>query len=208
MKDSCRPDSCHKNANCTTVGPGRVESVTGFHSRTDLITDYWSLITDSPAPLSLRCACLQGYIGNGKVCYGNIMQRLNELNTEPRGEWTGQLSNAITLFSTTNCWFQEGSWTETESQTNKWSISVLLASLSWPLQNLGPFTIFVPINKGFKGVSVRINSQTLMDHFFSDDLCLTSSSLVVYCWSLGEMVWLYVPVCSPGEDSNSRRSQS
>ncbi|XP_010767649.1 stabilin-2-like, partial [Notothenia coriiceps] len=28
-------------------------------------------------------------------------------------------------------------------------------SLSWSLQNLGPFTLFVPINKGFRGVSVR-----------------------------------------------------
>lgn len=28
------------------------------------------------------------------------MQRLNELNTEPGGEWTGQLSNAISLFGT------------------------------------------------------------------------------------------------------------
>ncbi|XP_026182637.1 stabilin-2 isoform X2 [Mastacembelus armatus] len=98
MRDSCRPDSCHKNANCTTVGPGRVQ-----------------------------CTCLQGYAGNGKVCYGNIVQRLNELNTEPGGKWSGQLSNAIALF----------------------------ASLSWQLQNLGPFTVFVPTNKGFRGTSVR-----------------------------------------------------
>ncbi|XP_067346973.1 stabilin-2 isoform X2 [Channa argus] len=98
MKDSCRLDSCHQNANCTSVGPGRVE-----------------------------CTCLEGFIGNGKVCYGNIMQRLNDLNTEPGGQWSNQLSNAITLFG----------------------------SLSWPLQNLGPFTVFVPINKGFRGTSVR-----------------------------------------------------
>lgn len=26
------------------------------------------------------------------------MERLNDLNTEPGGQWTGQLSNAITLF--------------------------------------------------------------------------------------------------------------
>lgn len=25
LRDSCRPDSCHKNANCTNVGPERVE---------------------------------------------------------------------------------------------------------------------------------------------------------------------------------------
>uniref|UniRef100_A0A3Q4I1D9 Stabilin 2 n=1 Tax=Neolamprologus brichardi TaxID=32507 RepID=A0A3Q4I1D9_NEOBR len=91
LKNSCTPDSCHRNANCSTVGPGQVE-----------------------------CACLQGYIGNGKVCIGNIMERLNDLNTEPGGQWTGQLR-----------------------------------SLSWPLQNLGPFTVFIPINKGFKGTPVR-----------------------------------------------------
>ncbi|XP_075967354.1 LOW QUALITY PROTEIN: stabilin-2 [Anarhichas minor] len=98
LKEFCRPDSCHKDANCTTVGPARVE-----------------------------CTCLQGYLGNGKVCYGNIMQRLDDLNTEPGGRWSGQLSNAVAL----------------------------LDSVSWPLQNLGPFTLFVPINKGFRGTSMR-----------------------------------------------------
>lgn len=47
---------------------------------------------------SFRCTCLQGYLGNGKFCYGNIVQRLKELNTEPGGTWLGQLSNALTLF--------------------------------------------------------------------------------------------------------------
>ncbi|XP_065807292.1 stabilin-2 isoform X1 [Labrus bergylta] len=98
LKDLCRPGSCDEHANCTTVEPGRVD-----------------------------CTCLQGYIGNGKVCYGNIIQRLNNLNTEPGGEWRGQLSDAIQLFGV----------------------------LSWPLQSLGPFTLFVPINKGFRGTSVR-----------------------------------------------------
>uniref|UniRef100_A0A667ZJM3 Stabilin 2 n=1 Tax=Myripristis murdjan TaxID=586833 RepID=A0A667ZJM3_9TELE len=91
LKEACKPDSCHKNANCTTVAPERVE-----------------------------CTCHHGYLGNGKVCYGNIMQRLNDLNTEPGGQWTGQLS-----------------------------------SLSWPLRNLGPFTVFIPINKGFRGTSPK-----------------------------------------------------
>ncbi|XP_034722463.1 stabilin-2-like, partial [Etheostoma cragini] len=98
LKDACRPDSCHRNANCSTAGPGQVQ-----------------------------CTCLQGYLGNGKVCYGNIVQRLNELNTEPGGQWSGQLSSAITL----------------------------LGPLVWPLQNLGPFTLFVPINKGFRGTSLK-----------------------------------------------------
>ncbi|KAM3587343.1 uncharacterized protein V6R79_002629 [Siganus canaliculatus] len=98
LVDACRPDSCHRNANCSTVAPGQVQ-----------------------------CTCLQGYVGNGKVCYGNIVQRLTDLNTDPRGPWSGQLSNAISLFG----------------------------SVSWPLQNLGPFTVFIPINKGFKGTPVR-----------------------------------------------------
>ncbi|MEQ2202981.1 hypothetical protein XENOCAPTIV_021999, partial [Xenoophorus captivus] len=58
------------------------------------------------------CTCLQGYIGNGKLCFGNIMERLRELNTQPGKEWSGQLSYALSLFG----------------------------SLSWPLQNLGPYT--------------------------------------------------------------------
>ncbi|XP_041744945.1 stabilin-2 isoform X2 [Coregonus clupeaformis] len=98
LKDMCRPDSCSKNANCSTVEPNVVE-----------------------------CTCHQGYLGNGKICYGNIMQRLNDLNSEPGGQWTGQLSNAITLFG----------------------------AISWPLSNFGPFTVFVPINKGFKGTPLN-----------------------------------------------------
>ncbi|KAK7896729.1 hypothetical protein WMY93_022054 [Mugilogobius chulae] len=98
IKEHCKPDSCDKNAVCSTAGPGRVE-----------------------------CTCLPGFIGSGKVCYGNIVQRLKELNTEPHGKWLGQLSNALTLFD----------------------------SLLWPLENLGPFTIFIPVNKGFKGGLVK-----------------------------------------------------
>ncbi|XP_063761654.1 stabilin-2 isoform X2 [Eleginops maclovinus] len=98
LKDACRPDSCHKDATCQTAELGQVQ-----------------------------CICNQGFVGNGKVCYGNIMQRLSDLNSEPGGQWRGQLSNAISL----------------------------LGSLSWSLQTLGPFTLFVPINKGFRGVSIR-----------------------------------------------------
>ncbi|CAN9508355.1 unnamed protein product [Ophioblennius macclurei] len=98
LKDVCAPNSCDKNANCSTVAPGQVE-----------------------------CTCLPGYAGTGRVCYGNIMQRLNELNTQPGGQWSGQLSYAISLFD----------------------------SLSWRLQNLGPFTIFVPTNQGFRGVLMK-----------------------------------------------------
>ncbi|XP_077090778.1 stabilin-2 isoform X1 [Siphateles boraxobius] len=99
IKEMCKPDSCHKYATCATVEPGTVE-----------------------------CKCLEGYLGNGNVCFGNILQQLQDLNSKPGGEWTGQLSSAITLFN-----------------------KVML----WPLTSLGPFTVFVPVNKAFKGTSVR-----------------------------------------------------
>uniref|UniRef100_A0A8B9K9U2 Stabilin 2 n=1 Tax=Astyanax mexicanus TaxID=7994 RepID=A0A8B9K9U2_ASTMX len=99
LRDVCRPDSCHKDAKCTTTAPGKVE-----------------------------CTCLQGFIGNGKICVGNIMQRLQELNTLSSSPWTGQLSSAITLFGSV---------------------------MSWPLSSLGPFTVFVPNNKAFKSTSVK-----------------------------------------------------
>ncbi|MGH0115673.1 UNVERIFIED_CONTAM: hypothetical protein FKN15_037996 [Acipenser sinensis] len=105
LTDICKTNNpCSKHANCSTIEPGTTE-----------------------------CTCNKGYVGNGKTCYGSIIERLRELNTEPGGKWTGQLSSAITLFD---------------------------SSLSWPLKSLGPFTIFVPINKGFKGTSMK----SLMDN--------------------------------------------
>ncbi|KAI5617948.1 stabilin-2 isoform X2, partial [Silurus asotus] len=94
LRDVCKPDSCHKNAYCTTVAPETVD-----------------------------CTCQDGFLGNGKVCFGNIIQRLQELNTDPDSRSYGQLSNAISLF--------EG-------------------VMSWPLTSLGPFTVFVPKNRAFK----------------------------------------------------------
>ncbi|XP_053506197.1 stabilin-2 [Ictalurus furcatus] len=94
LRDACKPDSCHMNAYCTTVAPETVE-----------------------------CTCQVGYLGNGKVCFGNIIQRLQELNTDPKSQSYGQLSSAISLF--------EG-------------------VMSWPLTSLGPFTVFVPKNRAFK----------------------------------------------------------
>lgn len=51
-----------------------------------------------------------------------------------------------------------------KTDINNNCVCLFSASLSWPLQNLGPFTLFVPINKGFKGTSVRITSDKLK-HF-------------------------------------------
>ncbi|KAJ0056918.1 hypothetical protein NL108_000721, partial [Boleophthalmus pectinirostris] len=137
LKDHCRLDSCDKNAACSTTGPERVEYVP-LKNFID-----WSLNMCEMRHVvgSFRCTCLPGYIGSGKVCYGNIVQRLKELNSEPAGKWLGQLSNALTLFGNT---------------------------LEWPLENLGPFTIFVPVNKGF---SVGLVKSLTRDITKAKNLC-------------------------------------
>ncbi|KAH0516419.1 Stabilin-2 [Microtus ochrogaster] len=96
---------CHKNANCSTVAPGQAQ-----------------------------CTCRKGYIGDGLTCYGNIMERLRELNTEPRGMWQGRLTSFI---------------------------SILDRTYAWPLSNLGPFTVLLPSDKGLKGFNVK---ELLMDN--------------------------------------------
>ncbi|XP_040137746.2 stabilin-2 [Ictidomys tridecemlineatus] len=95
---------CHRNANCTTVAPGQTE-----------------------------CTCQKGYVGDGATCYGNIMERLRELNTEPRGKWQGRLTSFISLLD---------------------------KAYAWPLSNLGPFTVLLPSDKGLKGFNVK---ELLMD---------------------------------------------
>uniref|UniRef100_A0A8C5XB62 Stabilin-2 n=1 Tax=Microcebus murinus TaxID=30608 RepID=A0A8C5XB62_MICMU len=96
---------CHRNANCTTIAPGQTE-----------------------------CTCQKGYVGDGSTCYGNIMERLRELNTEPRGQWQGRLTSFISLLD---------------------------KAYAWPLSNLGPFTVLLPTDKGLKGFNVN---ELLMDN--------------------------------------------
>ncbi|XP_038170878.1 stabilin-2 isoform X2 [Arvicola amphibius] len=90
---------CHKNANCSMVAPGQA-----------------------------RCTCRKGYMGDGLTCYGNIMERLRELNMEPRGMWQGRLTSFI---------------------------SILDRTYAWPLSNLGPFTVLLPSDKGLKGFNLK-----------------------------------------------------
>ncbi|KAK0133010.1 Stabilin-2 [Merluccius polli] len=136
LQDVCKPDSCHEKANCSTVQPGVTE-----------------------------CTCPEGYLGDGKVCYGNIMQRMRDLNTEPGGQWTGQLTAAITLFGT----LRRAAWRRAVSLETIQIFKLAFhsgylfgsnptrtsGSLSWALQTLGPFTVFVPINSGFRFTSVK-----------------------------------------------------
>lgn len=44
-----------------------------------------------------RCTCQGSSVGNGFVCYGNIMERLQDLNTEVGGQWQGKLTSALSL---------------------------------------------------------------------------------------------------------------
>uniref|UniRef100_A0A8C4PTZ8 Stabilin-2 n=1 Tax=Equus asinus asinus TaxID=83772 RepID=A0A8C4PTZ8_EQUAS len=106
VTDICESNNpCHRNANCTTIAPGQT-----------------------------RCTCRKGYVGDGSTCYGNIMERLRELNTEPRGRWQGRLTSFISLLD---------------------------KAYAWPLSNLGTFTVLLPTDKGLKGFSVK---QLLMDN--------------------------------------------
>uniref|UniRef100_A0A673TU02 Stabilin-2 n=1 Tax=Suricata suricatta TaxID=37032 RepID=A0A673TU02_SURSU len=103
--DVCaRKNPCHRKANCTTIAPGRS-----------------------------KCTCQKGYVGDGSKCYGNIMERLRGLNTEPRGKWQGGLTSFISLLD---------------------------KAYAWPLSNLGPFTVLLPTDKGLRGLSVK---ELLMD---------------------------------------------
>ncbi|XP_073940360.1 stabilin-2 [Castor canadensis] len=95
---------CHRNANCTTIAPGQTE-----------------------------CTCQKGYVGDGLTCFGNIMERLRELNTEPRGKWQGKLTSFISLLD---------------------------KAYAWPVSNLGPFTVLLPSDKGLKRFDVE---ELLMD---------------------------------------------
>lgn len=44
----------------------------------------------------LSCVCKKGQISDGTFCYGNIIERILELNTESRHK--GKLTSAINMF--------------------------------------------------------------------------------------------------------------
>uniref|UniRef100_A0A8C3R7U3 Stabilin 2 n=1 Tax=Cyanoderma ruficeps TaxID=181631 RepID=A0A8C3R7U3_9PASS len=100
MKDICETNNtCHKKAKCLTVAPGQI-----------------------------ACTCKEGSVGNGFVCYGNIMERLQELNAEVGGQWQGKLTSSLLLLENT---------------------------YEWQLSTLGPFTVLVPTNKGLKSTNIK-----------------------------------------------------
>ncbi|XP_060632874.2 stabilin-2 isoform X1 [Anolis sagrei] len=100
MTDICAINNpCHKYAECTMAAPGQT-----------------------------LCTCQKGYVGDGFICYGNIMDQIRDMNAKPGGQWQGKLISAIELFE---------------------------SAYEWPLTSLGPFTVLVPTNKGFQGINIK-----------------------------------------------------
>ncbi|KAJ7329072.1 hypothetical protein JRQ81_015246, partial [Phrynocephalus forsythii] len=100
MTDICATNNpCHKYAECTMAAPGQT-----------------------------LCTCQKGYVGDGFICYGNIMDQIRDIDAKPGGQWQGKLISAIELFE---------------------------SAYEWPLNSLGPFTVLLPTNKGFKGINIK-----------------------------------------------------
>ncbi|KAM9276323.1 stabilin-2 [Cariama cristata] len=110
MTDICETNNtCHKKARCSMLAPGQI-----------------------------TCTCQGGSVGNGFVCYGNVMERLRDLNTEVGGQWQGRLTSALLLMEN---------------------------AYEWPLSTLGPFTVLVPTNKGLKGTNDLLNNKQKAQYF-------------------------------------------
>ncbi|BFZ08467.1 hypothetical protein BsWGS_11506 [Bradybaena similaris] len=81
-------------------------------------------ICETTEPHKFSCTCKEGYSGNGTVCYGNVLERLKDINSNnPR--FRQDLLYAINLISKF--------YTE-------------------PLTKHGPFTLFVPTDRAFSDV--------------------------------------------------------
>uniref|UniRef100_A0A8C3K0V4 Stabilin 2 n=1 Tax=Calidris pygmaea TaxID=425635 RepID=A0A8C3K0V4_9CHAR len=112
MTDICETNNiCHKKAKCSMATPGQI-----------------------------TCTCQGGSVGNGFVCYGNIMERLQDLNAEVGGRWQGKLTSALSLMENV---------------------------YEWPLSTLGPFTVLVPTNRGLKGTNIKdlLNNKQKAQYF-------------------------------------------
>ncbi|KAM6306913.1 LOW QUALITY PROTEIN: stabilin-2-like [Podargus strigoides] len=81
-----------------------------------------------------------GSVGNGFVCYGNIMEHLWDLNAKVGGQWRGKPTSALSLMENV---------------------------YEWPLSTLGPFTVLVPTNKGLKGTNIKdlLNNKQKAQYF-------------------------------------------
>lgn len=119
--DLCKNGSgCDMNANCTMEAPG-----------------------------VKRCNCKSGYRGNGTTCYGNILQRVKDLNLRGPIGLKGQLTTAIDLLT--------GSF------------------MHLALSGAGPFTLFLMVNSAFSNLTQEELSELsantdMASHFVSRHL--------------------------------------
>ncbi|XP_070557587.1 stabilin-2-like isoform X3 [Ptychodera flava] len=112
LLDICpRRTDCHINADCRTV-----------------------------RPYEIRCICKPGYMGDGYICYGNIIQQLLALNADVNGPLYGDLSSAIS------------------------SIQQIHGSV---LTNAGPFTVFIPNENAFNRIDADIMERARDDTEFA-----------------------------------------
>ncbi|KFP52029.1 Stabilin-2, partial [Cathartes aura] len=134
---------------CIYDGPGKVKSVQlGEYSYCQFLLHHaafsYSVISTSllckVSCISNKCTCQGGSVGNGFVCYGNVMERLRDLNADVGGRWQGKLTSALSLMENV---------------------------YEWPLSTLGPFTVLVPTNKGLKGINIKdlLNNKQKAQYF-------------------------------------------
>ncbi|KAK6176808.1 hypothetical protein SNE40_015039 [Patella caerulea] len=86
-------------------------------------------------PGRYQCSCPPGYVGDGKQCYTNIIQTLSELN-----EKDGMLVNQLHI-----------------------SYRLLKVMYNEALSQHGPFTIFVPFDRGYKSILKTMEYGDLMN---------------------------------------------
>ncbi|XP_052781567.1 stabilin-2-like isoform X2 [Mya arenaria] len=98
--------ACHPKANCETV-----------------------------APLTVECTCPKGYMGDGHICVGNLLQTIRDLNGEDP-----DLKGKLSLI--------EGAMSKYYARE---------------LTEHGPFTMFVPINDGFRSINTGDYGKWLDD---------------------------------------------
>ncbi|KAM4587188.1 stabilin-1 [Odontesthes bonariensis] len=89
LVSACSPDTCHPTAVCETELSGKP-----------------------------RCVCQRGQIGDGRRCYGNLMERIIELDSS--GSQRGNLTGTVALFE---------------------------RGCSLKLSHVGPLTAFIPLLK-------------------------------------------------------------
>ncbi|XP_028407950.1 stabilin-2-like isoform X3 [Dendronephthya gigantea] len=170
--DPCQMNNqtCPSNSRCNYVGPGmyNCSCLPGYGNYSairgcSLINrcipdkDCLSLNTECvmTAPEVKECRCKTGYIGNGSMCYGNLLQRIDDLHG------SGQNDTLVTFRHVRN-------------------IIKYHSDLTFAFAQRGPFTIFLPTDAGIES---KLNSSQLSyiikDKDVVNHLILAHSAFVV-----------------------------